>query len=212
MESKRLLLIGGGGHCRSILETVRSLGIYSKIGVVDNRLIALGACKDIIVGTDKDLDQLKAVGWTDAFVAVGSIGDTSVRRKIYKTIVNVGFNVPTIIDKSAIIASNAVVSSGVFVGKRAIVNSGAILGKCSIINTGSIVEHDCQIGDFAHISPGAVICGGVRIGNDTHIGANACIRQQIIIGSESIIGIGSVVLKNIPSRVVAYGNPCIQRN
>ena len=71
-----------------------------------------------------------------------------------------------------------------------------------------IVEHNCCVGNFSHISPGATICGHVLIGNDTHIGAGTVVRQEIIIGSNTLIGIGSVVIKDIPGYVKAYGNPC----
>ena len=42
-----------------------------------------------------------------------------------------------------------------------IVNSGSKIGKCAIINTGAIVEHDCTIGDFVHITAG-MLSGAVH--------------------------------------------------
>ena len=71
-----------------------------------------------------------------------------------------------------------------------------------------MIEHDCEIGEFAHISPGTVICGQVHIGMDSHIGAGSVVRQQIRIGSDVLIGAGSVVVKDMPNHVKAYGNPC----
>ena len=87
-------------------------------------------------------------------------------------------------------------------------NTGSKLGFCSIINSGAIVEHDCTVGDFAHLSPGAVLCGQVSVGDDSHVGAGSVVRQLVNIGKNTMIGMGSVVVSDIPDKVTAYGNPC----
>lgn len=203
----RLLLIGGGGHCRSILDCVLSMGVYGKIGIIDNDCSA-SALGIPVVGTDDDLPHLKKDGWTNAFISVGSIGSTALRRRLYKMVKELGFAVPNVVDPSAIMARDVEMAEGVFVGKYAVVNTGAQVGTCAILNTGSIVEHDCQIGAFAHISPGTTVCGHVVIGDDSHIGAASVVRQGLEIGHGSIIGAGSVVVKNVPDSVKAFGNPC----
>lgn len=202
-----LLLIGGGGHCRSVLDCLISMGKYRQIGIVDHDRSAsvLGIS---VVGNDGNLSELMQDGWTSAFITVGSIGSTAVRRRLCHIIKELGFEIPIIIDPTAIIASEAEIKEGAFIGKRAVVNSGSRIGSCAIINTGAIVEHDCCIGDFSHISPGTTICGQALIGSDTHIGAGAVVRQGLSIGSNTLIGAGSVVVKNIPGYVKAYGNPC----
>lgn len=48
----------------------------------------------------------------------------------------------------------------------------------------------------------------IHIGNDVWIGGNVCILPGVIIGDNVVIGAGSVVTKDIPSNVIAYGNPC----
>ncbi len=48
----------------------------------------------------------------------------------------------------------------------------------------------------------------VRIGNNVWIGAGAIILPGVTIGDDSVIGAGSVVTRDIPSGVVAVGNPC----
>lgn len=214
MMENKLLLIGGGGHCHSVIDSILSAGIFKEIGVVakdqdnykeltDDDLIA-----PYLVGTDKELPKLLENGWNCAFVTLGSVGNTKGRRVLCKTISELGFEIPTIIDPSAVVSRKAVVENGVFIGKRAVVNTGTKVGDCAIINTGAIIEHDCVIGDFAHISPGTTLCGQVSVGNDSHVGAGSVVRQCINIGSNSLIGVGSVVVKDIPDNVKAYGNPC----
>ena len=202
----KLLLLGNGGHCKSILDCVISSGQYTEIGIVGQDV----SCSDseYFVGTDDDLPKLFNTGWKNAFISVGSIGNTKVREKLYRLLSDIGFYMPSIIDPSAVIAKNVRISDGVFIGKKAVVNSGTFIDSCAIINTGSIIEHDCIIGKFVHISPGSTLCGDVHIGDRTHIGAGTVIRQQIKIGENSLIGMGSIVVNNIPDNVVAFGNPC----
>ena len=208
---KNLLLIGGGGHCGSVLDSILSQNGFSRLGIIDTTdAPVLGVP---VVGSDDDLPRLLREGWTDAFVTVGSTGDVALRRRLYEMIRRLGFRIPAIVDGAAVIARNVTLGEGCYVGKKAVVNTGAVLGRCAIVNTGAIVEHDCLIGDFVHISPGAVLCGQVTVGDDSHIGAGAVVRQQIQIGARALVGAGSVVVGNVPDHVTAYGNPCkvIQR-
>lgn len=203
---KRILLVGGGGHCRSVIDTLKLLNIYDDIGILDNAEFCYGDIQ--VVGTDGDVRSLHDKGWTEAFVTVGSVGNTAKRRQLYDMIKREGFTIPAIIDPTAIVSDDAVVAEGVFAGKGVIINSGSVIGECAIINTGAIVEHDCVIGQFAHISSGSILCGQVKIGDNTHIGAGSVVKQSINIGIDTMIGAGSTVVKDIPDKVKAYGNPC----
>ena len=211
---KKLLLIGGGGHCHSVIDSVINVGIYNEIGVVAKDQDNYNALKDdtllapYLVGTDENLTKLFESGWNCAFITLGSVGNTGGRRILYRNLSDLGFEIPIIIDPSAVVSCWATIEKGVYIGKRAIINAGSKVGACAIINTGTIVEHDCVIGNFAHISPGTTLCGQVSIGNDSHIGAGSVVRQCINIGLSSMIGAGSVVVKDIPDNVKAYGNPC----
>lgn len=203
----KLLLFGGGGHCKSILDCIISQGQYDDIGIVDYNTNA-SIMGIPIVGTDDDIIDLMSSGWNEGFVAVGSLGDTSLRRKLYQRIKNAGLFVPTIIDSSAVVSKNTIIENGVFIGKNVVINAGCRIGTCAILNTGAIVEHDCSIGCFSHISSGTVMCGGVSVGADAHIGAGSVVRQGINIGGSSLIGAGSVIVKDIPDNVKAFGSPC----
>ena len=204
---KRLLLIGGGGHCKSVIDSVIASESFDDIGIVDNATVrpynGVG-----VVGDDNNLSELFHQGWSDAFITVGSVGVNESRQRLYALIKTLGFNVPIIADPTAAIASDALFAEGTFIGKNAVVNACVQTGICSIINSSAIIEHDCRVGDFAHISPGAILCGQVNIGNNSHVGAGAVVRQLINIGNNVLVGAGSVVVKDIKDGVTAYGNPC----
>ena len=206
-EENRILLLGNGGHCRSVMDSIIASNHFTQIGIIvepGSRELNL----DNIVGTDNDLTILYRQGWNNAFITVGSVGDTSVREKLFQIIKEIGFTIPCIIDTTSTVSKTARLGEGVYIGKKAIVNANSQIGDCSIINTGAIIEHDCTIGSFVHVSTGALLCGEVCVGHYTHIGAGTVIRQQIKVGCRSLIGIGSTVVKDIPDKVVAYGNPC----
>ncbi len=204
---KKILLIGGGGHCCSVIDTIKENNDYPQIAIVDNK--NLDSVNGVpVIGTDSDLEKLFNDGWTEAFITVGSVGDVSARRNIYVQLKKIGFSIPSIIDKSALISATADIEEGVFIGKRTVVNFNSVIEKCAIINTGAIVEHDCKIGEFSHISCNATLCGNVSVGKNTHIGASTVVKQQIKVGEDTIIGTGSNVVKNVPDNSLAYGNPC----
>jgi acetyltransferase-like isoleucine patch superfamily enzyme len=64
------------------------------------------------------------------------------------------------------------------------------------------------VGDFSSINPGTNIAGNVKIGEGTTIGMGTNILHGVKIGKNSVIGAGSVVTKDIPDNVIAYGSPC----
>lgn len=209
MGNHRILLIGGGGHGRSVLDCLLRSDTYDEIGIIERQDYHGESLFGIpIIGSDDDFPQLFRNGWNNAVIAMGSVGYSGNRRQMFRRLREIGFAQPAVVDPSAVIGQDVSLRDGVFIGKQSVVNCMTAIGECAIINTGAIIEHDCSIGSFVHISPGAILCGGVSVGEDTHIGAGAIIRQQIQIGQHSVIGVGSVVVQNIPEGVEAYGNPC----
>lgn len=204
-----IILIGGGGHCNSVIDVIRKINLYNIVGIIDLRDNIGKYVNGIkIIGTDEELPYYKMNGIKNAFITIGSVGNVLPRRNMYSLLKKLGFKLPIIIDASASIADSAVIAEGTFIGKKVIVNSGTKIGKNCILNSGAIIEHDCIIEEFVHISPGSVVCGGVQVGSNTHIGANSTIIQYKNIGKNVMVGAGSVVVNNILDNTKAYGVPC----
>ena len=206
---KKLLLIGGGGHCKSVLDSLFRTSQYQDIAIIDKKENIGKAILGVpVIGCDEDLMELFQQGFNYAFVTIGSIGNPEKRIKLFAEIECIGFNIPNICDATAVISNHVTMTKGIYVGKNVVINAGTTIGEGVIINTSSTVEHDCVIGQFVHIASGSVLCGEVYIGRNTHIGANSVIKQQVKIGSNSLIGMGSVVLHDISDNKLAYGSPC----
>ena len=206
-NNRKLVLVGGGGHCKSVLDTILRLNTYSEVVITDCKLAAgtrILGCE--VVGNDEMLSELFKKGFRNAVITIGSIKSTDIRREAFLKAEAVGFNFPRIIDPSAVVSGSASIGTGVYIGKNAVVNVDAVIDDMAIINTGAIVEHECRIGEFTHVAVGAVVCGGAEIEKDILIGANAVVIQGVKIGRSSIIGAGSVVLRDVPenSKVVRF--------
>jgi sugar O-acyltransferase (sialic acid O-acetyltransferase NeuD family) len=205
----KLVLVGGGGHCKSVLDCIIRDGSWQVVGILD---IEENVGKEIsgiqIIGTDDMLPQLSSVGIKNAFLTVGCIFDNKIRHNLYSLLKKYDFSLPVIKDPSAIVSDKASIGEGTFIGKGCIVNVGAKIGKMCIVNTSAVIEHDCSVESFVNISPGAVLCGGVTIGQDTFIGAASVVIQGVAISDACLIGAGSVVTKNISHGIKAFGNPC----
>jgi acetyltransferase EpsM len=117
------------------------------------------------------------------------------------------FNLFTLIHSSAIISNSAKIDNGTVVMANVLVNAGAQIGKHVILNSASIIEHDCIIEDFVHISPGVTLSGNIIIGEGTHIGSGAIVIPGVTIGKWCTIGAGTVVLQDVPDGATVVGNP-----
>jgi N,N'-diacetyllegionaminate synthase len=196
-KRKKMILAGGGGHGKVVINAVRLGCEYEIIGIVD-QIPAGNKIEDIpVLGNDDKLHSIFDQGVRHAFIGVGSVGDYTIRERIFKLLKEIGYELPVIVHPDAVVAESVIMGEGTFVAAGAIINPGVRLGRNVIINTRASVDHDCSIGDFVHIAPGAVLSGQVTIGPGTHVGTGANVIQGISIGRDSMIGAGCTVLKNI---------------
>lgn len=196
-----IVLVGGGGHCQSVLDVLESCGLGVG-GVVHGAHCApepvLGCpC----LGHDADLSALRQ-RFTHALVTVGQIKSAELRRRIFAMLEQLSFTLPVVVAPTAHVSRHAALGRGTVVMQHALVNAAATVGVNGIINSGALVEHGCHIEDHCHIAVGAVLCGEVRVGAGTFVGAGAVVRQGVRVGAQCVIGMGMVVAQDVPPGTV----------
>lgn len=198
-ELNAIIIYGGGGHGKALIDLIRMLSSYPIAGIVDDGLSAgstiIGAQ---VLGGSAILEKLIEVGVHQATNAVGGIGDITSRIKVFDRLTQAGFTCPTLIHPTAFVEPSATLAYGVQIMPHAYVGSDAHVGFGAIVNTGAIVSHDCTLGEYANLSPGAILAGEVTIGDASLVGMGVTVNLRVKIGSRARIGNGATVKQDVP--------------
>jgi sugar O-acyltransferase (sialic acid O-acetyltransferase NeuD family) len=198
-DPSKIIVYGGGGHGKSVIDLLLSLGVYQVVGVIDDGLAAGDEILGIpVLGGGKVLGKLHAERTHLAVNAVGGIGDVGSRVKVFNRLAGAGFTCPAIVHPTAFVEVSAALSPGVQVFPHAYVGSDVQAGFGTIVNTGAIVSHDCVLGKTVNIAPGAILAGGVRIGDLSLIGMGVTINLNVNVGERSQIGNGATIKADVP--------------
>jgi len=193
-----LLLIGGGGHCRSCIDVIEAEDLYRVFGVVQPSYEQSSSVMGYpVVGSDDDLPVLLAQT-PKALITVGQIRSPEIRMRLYEQLMTLGAELPVIRSPHAIQSKHASLGEGTVLMHGSVVNANTKIGVNCILNSQALIEHDVIIGDHCHISTGARVNGDVQIGDGSFIGSGAILKEGIRIGARAIIGAGQVVLTNVP--------------
>lgn len=205
--NKPIILVGGGGHCKSVIDVAENVG-YTILGILDRPEEMGKKVLDYeVVGTDNDM--AKYVDKAEFIVTVGQIKSPDLRIKLHKMIEQVGGKLATIVAPTAHVSKYAQLEAGTVVMHQAVVNADAKIGKGCIVNTFASIEHDVIIGDYCHISTGTIVNGECKVGKRCFIGSQSVLSNCITIGDDVIVGAGSFVRKSIFEKGVYSGNPAI---
>lgn len=204
---KPLILVGGGGHCKSVIDAAESAG-YNILGVLD---IPENVGKQVlaysVIGTDDDIPQY--VDKAEFIITVGFIKNPAIRIRIYNRIKEAGGKLATIVASTARVSKYATVGEGTVVMHQAFVNAGAQIGENCIINTFCNIEHDAHVGAQSHISTGTMVNGDCKVGERVFIGSQSVLANGIEVCDDIIVGAGSFVRKTICQKGIYSGNPAI---
>lgn len=198
------MILGAGGHAKVIIDILQSHTDVQLAGYLSPDGQAGPLCGVPCLGDDNTLPTLFEQGIRSAFVA---IGDNALRNERTDALRGMEFRVINAISPCASVSRYATVGEGVAIMPGAVVNAGAVVGDGVIVNTNASVDHDCRIGAFAHIAPGAALAAKVHLGEGVFLGIGSSVIPGISIGAWTIVGAGSVVLRNLPGGVTAFGFP-----
>ncbi|MDN4502883.1 acetyltransferase [Alteromonadaceae bacterium BrNp21-10] len=200
--TKRLVIIGAGGHGKVAADCAESMAVYDDIVFLDagfSERPQVGPWK--IIGLPEDFNQ-----YTDCefFVA---IGDNHGRQRWLLQLLAAQVSIASLVHSSAVVSKHSSFGEGSLICANAVVNPFTSLGFGCILNTGATIDHDCNVGDMVHIAPGSHVAGGVNIGELCFIGVGSSIIPSLSIGQNSTLGAGSVVITDIAENSLAYGIP-----
>ena len=193
---KSITIYGASGHGLVVADIARACGYDSVLWIDDG---------DNVHPSFEEVDKTLPIP-----IAIG-IGNNQLRANIFQKIIQANMNLVTLIHPSAVVSGSVLMGQGSVVMPNVVINANTTIGNACILNSSCVVEHENVIGDFVHISPSVALAGNVTVRDFAHIGIGTSVKQGIVIGKNSLIGAGSVVIKNIGSHQIAYGNPCVEK-
>jgi acetyltransferase EpsM len=198
-DSTAMVIYGGGGHGKSLIDLVRVLEGFVLVGVIDDGIEVGSEVMDLpVLGGGETLLVLAERGLRLAANAVGGVGDIRSRVNVFNRIQEAGFTCPSLVHPKATIEPGADLADGVQVFPNAYVGSDAEIGFGAIVNTGAVVSHDCRVEAYANIAPGALLAGGVVIGEKVLIGMGVTINLNVEVGAGARVGNGAVIKQDVP--------------
>ncbi len=202
-SNAEIVVYGGGGHAKTVMELVQSIGAFRIAGIIDDGIAAgtevLGYR---VLGGREVLPDLVEKGIRLAANGVGGIIDINVRVRLFELLGAQGFAFPILAHPRATVERSAWLGDGVQVFANAYVGSSAVVHPRSMINTNAVVSHDCEIGAYTHIAPGALLAGHVHVGERALVGMGVTTAIGVKIGSHVRIGNGAVIYADVPDKTI----------
>jgi acetyltransferase EpsM len=200
-----LLVFGGGGHGKTVIELARATGCYHVVGVVDDSLPAGSMVLDVpVLGGAQVLPEWYKKGVRLAANAVGGIGSPETRLKVFQILAQAGFVCPALAHPTCQIEPSARISAGVQLLPHTYLGSDSTVGFGSLLNSSVTVSHDCHLGVCVNLSPGAILAGGVVIEDLAQIGMGVTINLNLTIGRAARVGNSAVIKANVPPGAVVH--------
>ena len=189
---RKLILLGGGGHCKSCIDVIEQEGKYEIAGILDDKELLGQKILDYkFIGTDDDIGKFVKEDYL-FLITVGQVKTVSIRKKIFSLLKKNSAQMATVVSPRAYVSKYANIGEGTIIMHDALVNTSATVGANCIINTKALIEHDTIIENFCHISTSAVINGGVRVKEGTFFGSNAVSKEYIITDTDDFIKAGAI--------------------
>jgi len=190
---EKILLIGGGGHCKSVIDVIEAEGRFQIAGIVDKpSLLGESVSGYKVIGSDEDLSEL-AKTYSYALVTVGQIKTASVRIGLFKKLKSLGFVLPSVVSPRAYVSRTASIEEGTVIMHDVLLNTYVKVGCNCIINTKALVEHNTNIGNHCHVSTGVILNGNVVVESETFVGSGTVTREGVAISKGGFIKAGSLV-------------------
>lgn len=199
MNKTRLLVVGAGGHGRSVAEAAALSGKFEVVGFLDDSLPSGETVLGVpVLGPVASMADQRAA----AEQAIVAIGNNGVREKLMLQLATAGFDLATVVHPRAIVSPSAVLGKGATVMAGSIVGTEARLGMGSIVNCGAVVDHHATVEEFGHLGVNASMVGGTVLGRGAWMQAGAALGYGVKVPAGVTLALGEAV----DSRTKKYKN------
>lgn len=210
-DRNKVLIYGGGGFCRVVLDILGQGGEYRAAGILDRKYPKAEMVKGIPVIGGSDLESLRTLyrkGYRKIVNAVGFDGKRHARKLPYEMMKQVGYECINVIHRKAVLEPDVRMGEGNLIAAGAIIGSDVRIGNNCIINAGAVISHECVISDNCHIASGAVLGGNVTVGENTLIGQGCTVFRDIRIGAGVVVHNGADVTRDVPDYICVESQRC----
>lgn len=185
----RLLIVGAGGHGRSLAEAARMSGRFELAGFVDDGVAPPAQVMGLpVVGPSTALAHYRDL----ADLAIVAVGNNKARENLHALLRSAGFTLATVIHPGAMVSPSAVLGAGCAIMAGAIVGTEATLGEGAIVNCGAVADHHCRVEDFGHLGVNASMAGGSVLGRGAWMQAGSAMGYHASLPPGTVLGPGEV--------------------
>lgn len=188
---KRLLIIGAGGHGRSVAEAALLGQDYALTAFLDDATKPpkhhLWGCP--VWGATAMLADCR--GRIDEVIV--AIGNNALREALHQQAKAQGIPLATVIHPAAMVSPTATSGEGSAIMAGAIVGTGAQLGEGVIVNCGAVVDHDCVVESFGHLGVNAGMAGGSVLGRSAWMPVGSALAYGVKVLAGRVLRAGEVV-------------------
>ena len=189
-----IVLLGGGGHCKSCIDVIELTENYRIIGIVDKKENIGKKVLGYEIFADDDEIQSLSQKKVEFLVTVGHIKNVQTRVKLFNELNQLGAKMSKVISPLSYVSKYALIGEGTIVMHDAIINADAKIGKNCIVNTKALIEHDVCVLDHCHISTGAIINGGTKVDSFSFVGSGSVSKEYTHILENSFIKANNLYL------------------
>ena len=160
INKRTLLILGAGGHGKSVAEAALLSNEWASIVFADDSWPEQTeiAGFPIIAKIDGICDIKAGIS-----AAIPAVGNNQLRNDWFVMLKDLNIPITTIVHPTATVSQSATIGDGVTIMAGSVVGVDVKVGDGVIINLLCAIDHDAEIGDFSHLRIGVLVAGGGNI-------------------------------------------------